>query len=297
MQPLRLASLRLLSYLPQFVASSCDYYKEEGLTIRFQAHSGTWRDLLMAVRKGDLDVVLGNLWFGLNATPPGTLVALAHCCQQCRFVVCARPSSTEPFAWNDLRGRVVLIQSDAPTPWIALREALQLAGVPFNELRALVGYVGQDATNEFLGGAGDFLLVDIDRALKAGLKLVASLASVIGPVPWSVFICSGQTLTARRREILAIRRAIGRALQFIAQNQATALAASIAPFFPDLHRRERTEIIQAYLTLNLWPARPDIAYSDVQHWQSILTRWGLLTAPQQLEAVLPFDYPERFSSR
>lgn len=284
---LRLASFPHVSYLPQFIAQALGYFADEGLDVSLAPHTGSWATLLAAPGERAVDLIIGNIWFALRQ--PGRLLPAAHGMQQSRFILYRRPEHHEEFNWHQLDGAVVLIASEVPTPWIAFREALRLQGLSLDRVRAVTGYPAGDAAADLARGQADFALLGIEDGMRHGLAEAASLATTIGPVPWSVYLANAGDLAARAPVYRAFQRAIGHALAAIQERASAELATLAAPWFPGLDQTTAARIIGRYRALDAWPATPDIQPEHVSRWHDAMLRWGLLHDPVDWQPLLRFS--------
>lgn len=290
---LRVASFPHFSYLPQFVAQARGFFAEEGLEITLVTHAGQWSRLIEAVGDGAADIIVGNMWFALQqARQPNTLLPVAHCLQHTRFMLYRQPGHAgEPFEWAQLEGASVIIPTDVPTPWMAFRQALSVQGVSLDHVRAVVGYSGREAAEDLASGEADFAVLDLDRGVIDGAEEVASLAGVIGPVPWSAFFASRADVEARPEPYRRFQRAINRSLAWIYEHDSASLAALVAPWFPSVDADTATRIIERYKLLEGWPVSADVQPEHVERWLDMLVRWGLMPALVSWQHLLSFAGP------
>jgi len=120
------------------------------------------------------------------------------------------------------------------------------------------------------------------------VREVATLAQVLGPVPWSVFFASSNRIREDPEPYLRFRRAIETALVWIRNHPSEEVARLIEPWFRSVRPTVATAIIERYRKLDGWPARPMLLKADVDRWQGALVRWGMMPAPVPLHGLLSF---------
>lgn len=146
-----------VTYYPEFVARELGYFADENLDVVTDVPPN--KDLVATNIAADTaDAALGGIWRPLMYR--GRLKTFSVFLQVCdRFggVVLGRPSDT-PFAWTDLIGKLVLVPSGAPSPWLLLQGILRRAGVDATRVKFLQDLTGPEMHALFRGGMGDYLL-------------------------------------------------------------------------------------------------------------------------------------------
>jgi NitT/TauT family transport system substrate-binding protein len=276
---LRVSTIQILAYVPQFAAEALGFYEDEDLEVTFVIGTPDF-GLVSAVMEDRADLVLGNILFALRFSGPRGLVAIAQSNQTLRHVLSVRHGEgSEAFTWDDLRGSVVFVPSQLPTPWVAFREVLRLQGLSLDELRPIVGYSPSDALNEFVDGVGDYMMTDGEVAQDDRLDEVAALADILGRIPWSVYCAPRSRLEAQRTELRAFRRAIDRAQAWVAEHASREIADLLTSRFPETDPSLVVRIVDRYKRLELWPASSQIQVTEVDRWQNMMVEWGILPEP------------------
>lgn len=287
MTPLRIASYQSPSYAPQYVAAALGAYEEHGVQVEFVTTRPGF-GLALAVAAGEADALVGNLWFALRfGREEDPWVPFAQVNQQCRYLVAARrDGGRDGFAWSALRDRAVIVPSDAPTPWVAFREAVRRQELSLDDIKVVPGYSNRDAVGEFVAGVGDFLLIDCELGLGDGLVEVADVASVIGPVPWSVYCAPRSTVLRRRDDLERFRRALGVAQRWVTEHGGDEIGAAIDGQLPNFETGALKRIADRYKRLRMWCAEPMPDAGQAARWNEMLVRWGLLSGEVRSDEVL-----------
>lgn len=293
---LTVSSYPYISYLPQIAAEHLGFYEQEGLQVEHAYHPDQPLGELLneAIVDKPVDVLVGNIWLSLRSWGgPHPLVPIAHCSQQTRWIVVGRREDAgASFSWDDLKGRSVVFPCDVPTPWVAFRQVLYDAGVSLSDVRPVIGFsTAKHTQEEFIGGVGDYLVTDVEVAQMRGFHEVASIADSVGPIPWSVFVVPSSVAASKRDELYAFRRAIGKALGWIAATAAGEISGVLGHRFPSLPDAARVAIIERYKSLGTgeWPETPAFDPANVANWQDALVRWGLQARSAPLDEVLAFN--------
>jgi NitT/TauT family transport system substrate-binding protein len=287
MTALRIASYVSPLYTPQYVAAALGLYKEHDLEVEF-VKTRPGFGLAVAVQEGEADLLVGNVWFPLRfAEASDPWIPFAQINQQCRYILVARVGEQpEDFQWSQLQGRSVLVPSDAPTPWVSFREALKRKNVPFESVKAVPGYGSHDALTEFVDGVGDFLLIDCELGLDERVVELADIASVIGPIPWSVYSTAESIVRLRKPELQRFRSALGAAQRWVAEHDAQEVAALVGDYLSAYGLPTLTRIVARYKKLDLWCTTPAINREQADRWAAMMIEWGLLPDDVDVDGVL-----------
>jgi ABC-type nitrate/sulfonate/bicarbonate transport system substrate-binding protein len=126
-------------YAPQIVALKLGFFEEEGLRITYHGQ-GDPQGLATAVSQGRADVALGGLWRPLLYSELGVeFVAFAQASAHPDLLVFGRVPREE-FDWSSLsHGSLIFTSGGAPSPWLALQEALRNRQVDLGGLHVIPG--------------------------------------------------------------------------------------------------------------------------------------------------------------
>ncbi|WP_017799750.1 ABC transporter substrate-binding protein [Winslowiella toletana] len=110
------------------------------------------------------------------------------------------------------------------------------------------------------------------------LHCVASLAPLCGDMPWSAYIARRDVLQQKRPAFIAFTRAIAEAQQWLLSHDAAALAQQVQPWYADYPAAALVAGLDAYLHSGVFASGPDIARQDFEHFATLLTETGWLSA-------------------
>jgi NitT/TauT family transport system substrate-binding protein len=99
---------------------------------------------------------------------------------------------------------------------------------------------------------------------------VASMGEATGPLPFSSFMTTTAALGAQRDTLLRFTRALYRAQRWLADADADAVAALIAPAIPDVPPANRQAAVARYLAQHTWAADPILRAPGFEYLQQIL---------------------------
>jgi NitT/TauT family transport system substrate-binding protein len=279
--------VRGIFYAPVYIALAMNAYEAEGLAVRLTTLDfGAGEDYL---RSGAADLIV--------AAPMRTMrqfeltgeriISIAP-------VVIRHPwylfgSSSEHFAWSDLRGKRVIDFAEAETPILALRHVLRRHGMGDSDVEVVGGLRTREAVAAFRRGEADYLLHTLhtgEALLAEGIARVAQpLAPEVGRVPFTAFATLATTLEQRRGDIERFVRAFGRALKWTNVRPASEVASALSPFFPghDLTLMKRS--IARYQELRIWPSSTKMPVSDFNRFREILVATAWLKGSVTYESV------------
>jgi NitT/TauT family transport system substrate-binding protein len=252
-------NFRALLYVPFFAAHALDAYRAEGVTVELKASAEpglglkqilagqaelTWGGPMRVLRtydeRGDCDLVCFGEVVGRD---PFSLVGRAP-----------RPD----FTLADLARLRFASVAEVPTPWLCLQDDIRRAGL--------------DPTA--LDRVGDRTMADNVAALKAGTIDAAQLfepyvgqaladgghvwyaAAARGVTAYTSFYTTRDLATRHRDDFRRMVRAIYRMQKWLHAQPAATIAATVAPYFPDLDARILASAIGRYQALGIWNRDP-----------------------------------------
>lgn len=267
-------------YTPQIVAFRLGFFRDEGLDVEFTV--GDITELPRAVTVGEADFALCGLWqpwlYAERLNAP--LVAFAELNQQVPLFLFGRVPAEE-FDWSSLNGGTVHHTSVmAASPWCALQELFRLKGVDLGAVRLFLGCQPSEARELFRAGSGDVLelfglgatplLADPDA------HHIVRWGTDLGTLPWSIYYTSRDRLRDRRREAVAVTRALSRALQWVSDHSAEEITHVVAPWFPTVDEADVHLLVGFFLAQEQWPATPALDPASDERWRGLLIRSGVL---------------------
>ena len=285
---LRIACAHDLAYTPQYVGLALGLFEDVGLRLDMVQYPPGVAGVVDTIPRGAADLLLGSLLYAVRLHETGTdthIVTQSN--QQTRNVLMVRPGAAEGFAWEDLRGRAILVYpGEAPTAWAAFQDALFQHGLTCGDVKLIFGYTAADAVDEFVRGVGDFLLIDAEAALDDRLAHAVAVSDGVGKLPWSIYSTSGEVVRTRGEDLNAFAIALSRAQSWIRSHDAAETAEVISPSFPQYAQPQVARILKRYLELDLWPESSKVQLDQVLRWEAGLRRGGLIGIGKPLTEVI-----------
>jgi NitT/TauT family transport system substrate-binding protein len=279
-----------LFYAPLAVALHGGHLAAEGLEVALTtaAVAGGTVD---ALRTGGADLALGGLMRSFELAERGgpRLVHFAALNDRNGFFLLSREPRPR-FVWSDLVGRTVVSFGGAPTPWLCMQAVLRRHGIDPARVAFIRGLSTPDAVAAFRAGKVDFLEHGppvVDQLVADGAAhLVASMGEATGPVPFSSFMATPETLERERDLVVRFVRGLYRAQRWMATATASEIAAVIAPAFADIDAGVRVRAVERYLRQSTWAGDPVLARPGFETLQEILLGGGFIRRRHRFEDLV-----------
>jgi NitT/TauT family transport system substrate-binding protein len=293
-------TFRSLFYAPQFVALHGGHFAAEGLDVTVTT-AGGGRTTTSALLDGTTTIGLSGIMRSLGLADAGgpVLPHFAEVNSRNGFFLVSR----EPrpgFRWPDVAGKTVIAFAEAPTPWQCMLTVLRREGVDPASVTIERDLPAAEAIAAFRAGRGDFLeqaQPAIEQLLVDGAAhLVASMGEATGPLPFSSYMTTGDTLRKNEDLVLRFTRALYAAQRFIAGHDAAAIASVIAPAFPDIGPDMRERVVARYLRQGTWAHDPLCRRPGYEYLQKILLDGGFITKSHRYEDLIDTTIAERVVS-
>jgi NitT/TauT family transport system substrate-binding protein len=281
-------------YCTHFVAAALGCFADEGLEVAFTWSESGGRTVrggqIPAVLNGTADLAIGGPMVLMRMVEEGGQRAVAFCA-----AVAANPwvlvaGQPQPgFAVRALAGRQVCDIGRIGTASLAFAWLLRRHGVAGVNVTPGSGDEAADIAAVAAGRVayGLHSLHALGPAVAAGqLHVMADLARLTGPVPWSAYIARPDRLAAAPRAFDAFTRAIARAQGWMARRPPGEIAALVAPHYPDVPPAALLAAIGCYQAWGVFAAGPLIGRPAHEHFARILTEAGWLKAPVAYDDVV-----------
>ena len=260
MQPLTLIEpFRALFYAPFYLAEAEGLFAREGIDLRMVTAGSTDAAAAMLLAgKADL------AWSGpmrpllLRSRDPGCTLR-SFCAVVMRDPFLLVGAAPRPgFALEELPGLRLGLVSEVPTPVWCLRGDLAQAGIDPMAIGEPAGPGMAENAGAVVAGALDVAQLFEPFACRvedAGGAVWHAQANR-GLTAYTAFYATEAGIAARRPALIGMVRAMRAALARIRQAPAEAVAAAIAPRFPEVPEAHRVRAIARYQSLGLWEAGP-----------------------------------------
>jgi NitT/TauT family transport system substrate-binding protein len=280
-------------YAPLPVAIHGGHFAAEGLEVDPETPAlagGT----VGALQRGDADVALSGIMrrFELADRGDAPPVHFAAVNERNGFFLLSRQPQPS-FGWSDLIGRTVISFGGAPTPWLCMQAVLRRHGVDPARVTFLRGLSTDDAVGAFRARKAEFIEHGppvVDQLMADGTgHLVASMGDATGPLPFSSFMATRETLARDHERLARFVGGLVRAQRWMAASGASKIAAVIAPAFGEVDPRIRVAAVERYLRQSTWARDPVLTRTGFDALQTILLDGGFIKRTHRFEDLVDTD--------
>ncbi len=283
-------NFRALFYAPFYAAHAIGAFAAEGVAVqpRDTASPGEATADLLAGRTdvmwgGPLRVLLTH-----QADPSSDLVCFADVVARDPFFIIGR-GPRPGFGPADLAGVRLGSVSEVPTPWLCLQDDLRRAGVDPGSLNRVHGPSMADNAAALRAGRLDAVQLFqpyAEELLATGEFHVWYAAADRGLTAYTTLVTRRATLRTRRAELLAMVKAVHRALRWIAVTPGEAVARTLQPLFPAVPPAIFAAAIDRYRALGLYGPDPITRREGFDRLAAAMISGGALAAPIPFETCV-----------
>lgn len=289
-----------LNYLPEYVANWKGYFAEEQLSVSASVPS-PWDLVLSDIGSAKADAALGGIWVpsmffgrGKRLTPFAQVAARAP------LAIVGR-EAPEDFDWAKLPGKTVSMKgSNGASVGLFVKMVLREHGIDPKSVNFVQDLDGKMLSDLFLGGMGDYLVIDYPSAAALELNGVARVVSALtvtgGNVPWSVYYAPDESDDQRLDVQIRFARALGRAMTWIVNNEAAGYRGFLAETFPKFDPDLLVRLADTYRAIGMWTS-PKIDEDAYQRWQRGIADGHLTETPIAYSDLIDRRPTSQFKSR
>ncbi|WP_433509328.1 ABC transporter substrate-binding protein [Nonomuraea sp. CA-143628] len=289
-QPFRIAATgHSLNYLPEYMAAHRGYFEHEGLAVDAVVPS-PWDLVLTELAAGTSQAALGGIWvpsmyFGRSSryTP------FAQVANRAPLALVGRGDPAS-FSLTDLVGGTVLMKgSNGASVGLYLKMLLAENDIDARDVRFIQDLDGAMLSELFVGGMGDYLLIDYPNASKlAGshdVAVVRAFAEAGGDIPWSVYYTLREPTDEQRDLHTRFFRALGRGMADVLDAPADTYADLLTSLFPKFDIGLLVALTDQYRTWGMWTT-PEINRAGYDRWQAGIALGGLVSQPLGYDVLI-----------
>ncbi|AJE48661.1 ABC transporter substrate-binding protein [Celeribacter indicus] len=275
-----------LNYLPEYVANHLGYFEEENLAVSATVPR-PWDLVLDDLRDGRAEAALGGIWVpSMYLGRADRFTPFAQVSARAPLALVGREAA-EAFDWAAMPGKVVAMKgSNGASVGLYFKLVLRENGID----PAGVGFIqdldGVMLSELFLGGMGDYLMVDYPTALRlerqGGCHIVQPFPISGGPIPWSVYYARGESTPERQAQQTRFCRALGRAMGWICETDPEDYVDFLDTTFPAFPADLLVGAVRTYVAQEMWTT-PRIEPLGYARWQGGIAAGHLVAEP------LPYD--------
>lgn len=277
-----------LNYLPEYVAVDQGFFADEGLEVTASVPR-PWDRVLDDLREGTASAALGGIWVpSMYRDRADHLVPFAQIAARAPLALVGRERA-EDFHWQNLPGKTVLMKgSNGASVGLYLKMRMREEGLDPAGSGFIQDLDGAMLSQLFLGGMGDYLVIDYPGALKLAAEghchIVQAFPVEGGPIPWSVYYALGPADDARLQLQTAFCRALQRGMDWIASREPQSYIDFLTRTFPALPPEVLLQAAQTYRAHGMWTT-PRIDPEGYERWQRGIADGHLIEQPIPYEVL------------
>jgi ABC-type nitrate/sulfonate/bicarbonate transport systems, periplasmic components len=295
-EPFRVAATgHSLNYLPEYMAVHRGYFEDEGLEVSAIVPK-PWDLVLDELASGTSQVALGGIWVpSMYHGRSARLTPFAQVASRAPLALLGRRDPAS-FALTDLLGSTVSMKgSNGASVGLYLKMVLVENDVDARGVRFIQDLDGAMLSDLFVGGMGDYLLIDYPGAVKLAARtevnVVCTFSEVGGGIPWSVYYAMGEPTDEVRDRHSRFTRALARGMQTVIDTPAAEYEDLLAALFPAMPSTMLVDLADRYRAWDMWTT-PEIDHVGYDRWQRGIALGGLIEAPIPYDTLID-SFPAR----
>ncbi|WP_347312072.1 ABC transporter substrate-binding protein [Defluviimonas sp. SAOS-178_SWC] len=277
-----------LNYLPEYVAVDQGFFADEDLTVTASVPR-PWDRVLDDLRDGTASAALGGIWVpSMYRDRADHLVPFAQIAARAPLALLGREAAAD-FSWQALPGKTVLMKgSNGASVGLYFKMRLREEGIDPGRIGFIQDLDGAMLSKLFLGGLGDYLVIDYPGALRlaaaGGCHIVQAFPVQGGPIPWSVYYALGPADDGRVQQQAVFCRALQRGMDWIQAREPESYGDFLTRIFPALPVDILLRAARTYRENAMWTT-PLIDPEGYERWQLGIADGHLISAPIPYETL------------
>ena len=292
-----LENFRAVFYTPFYAAFSLGAYEEEGVDVRIETSPDPARnaELLMS---GEAQVSWGGpmrVMVAYDKNPECDLKVFCEVvCRDPFFLIGREP--TREFRMGELMGPKIATVSEVPTPWMCLQHDLRLAGLDPAALERIPDRTMGENADALRAGDVDIIQVFqpfAEELIREGAGHIWYQAADRGLTTYTAFYAPASFLRESPESALGMTRAMAKAEQWLAENDAEAVARLVKSWFEEMDSALLTAAIERYKSIGLWNRSPRLAKESFEWLRNACLSGGLISTGVSYEQAVDMRFVEQ----
>ncbi|MCR9071151.1 MAG: ABC transporter substrate-binding protein [Alphaproteobacteria bacterium] len=290
-------NLRTIGYVPFYLAIERGDWTREGVDVAVTLSPST-EYTAQGLLDGATDVSWGGpmrvMMHHDAARKRGEecpLVCFGQVVARDPFVLVGRDPKPD-FRFADLKGLRLAVAVEVPTPWMTLQDDLDRAGVMRDDWTRTADRAMAENVEALSRGEVDVIQVFepyADLAVTAHGAHVWHRFATRGDVGFTSFYTTRTFADQERETCRALVRGIGRSLRYLHGADPREMAATVAPYFPDLPPEALARIIATLRDVGLWAQTPVFPVTAFVRLKAALLTGGLITHDIPYDSAVDAD--------
>jgi NitT/TauT family transport system substrate-binding protein len=289
---------RSVFYAPQYVAIEEGFFEEEGLDVELQT---TWGgDTTMTTLLSDgVDIALVGSETSIYVYAQDSRDYAINFAQLTQtdgtFLVAKEPKPD--FTWDDVKGSIFLGQRVGGMPQMVGEFVLKNNGIdPHQDLDLQQNIDFANIPGAFQTSDAEYVQLFEPTAStfekEGDGHIIASFGEESGKVPYTVFMAKQSMIEEDKETIEKFTRAIYKAQQWVQENSAENIAASIHPYFEDTEVEMLTASIDRYKEQDSFSPNPLMEEEAWENLKDIMDEAGELPEDVPYEELVNTEIAE-----
>lgn len=280
---------RAVFYTPFYAAHALDAYGAEGIDVQLVT-SGA-EATVSGLIDGSTDVAWGGpmrIQYTYDQQPDCAVVSFCEIVTRDPFFVVGREPRPD-FQMSDLMNIQFSSVSEVNTPWLCLQEDLRRAGLDPAQVNRIESNTMAENAAALRAGELDAIQIFqpfVEQLVADGAGHIWYAAADRGATSYTTLSALRGTLQSKREQLAGMTRALYRSQKWLHGTDASAIAAAVAEFFPDLSQDTLAACIERYRALGLWGVNPILPRDGFERLQASGLSGGLFKSGAPYEACV-----------
>ena len=274
-------------YIPQYIAESKGYFKEEGLDVEIILTPGADK-VTAAVLSGDVNIgFCGSeaTIYVYNQKEKDYLVNFAGLTKRDGSFIVSK-TKIDNFTLKDMIGKKVIGGRAGGMPEMTFEWALREANIDPKEVDIDTSVAFAAMAGAFIGSDADFVNLFEPQALQIEKQgqgyIVASLGELGGVVPYTAYNAKKSYIENNKETIQKFTNAIQKGLDYVHETDSKEIAKYLVNQFPEISLSDLTKIVERYKNNDSWFKTTYIEEKDFEHIEEIMKK------ANELEKKVPY---------
>lgn len=276
-----------MNYMPEYLGVELGYFEQLGLKVTSYVPK-PWTTVLTDIDTNQAEAVVGGIWCPLiYKRRVKSYYAFAKVTSRCPMSLLSH-KPIENFKWSDLEGKKVLTSGgNGASPGLFLAGVAAEGGADVSKIHFVHDFTIAMLMELFRGGFGDVIMMKSDLAAQMEAEgkgyVLTNLTVTGGPVPWSVYYSTPETLKSEKNLCGRFTQGLQMAQTWLREHDGYDCREILARNWPKVELDKAVQIIDEYKKLEVWPETVQIQEHELNRWQS------LLVAGNVIDEVIPYD--------
>lgn len=276
-----------MNYMPEYLGVELGYFEQLGLKVTSYVPK-PWTTVLTDIDTNQAEAAVGGIWCPLiYKRRVKSYYAFAKVTSRCPMSLLSH-KPIENFKWSDLEGKKVLTSGgNGASPGLFLAGVAAEGGADVSKIHFVHDFTIAMLMELFRGGFGDVIMMKSDLAAQMEAEgkgyVLTNLTVTGGPVPWSVYYSTPETLSDAKNLCGRFAQGLQMAQTWLREHDGYDCREILARNWPKVEIDKAIQIIDEYKKLEVWPETVQIQENELNRWQKFLV------AGNVIDEVIPYD--------